>query len=88
MEQVQQSLQEMQEEYAHDSQQQKHQPDAVLFHIGDIIRHKRYHYRGVVVDWDITCSLDEAWMRQMGVGIGWFLRDCDRNAETVHVKMS
>ena len=28
---------------------------------GQIVRHKRYGYRGVVVDYDATCQADEDW---------------------------
>ncbi|KAL6762686.1 hypothetical protein V8C86DRAFT_3023298 [Haematococcus lacustris] len=38
-----------------------------LFRVGDVVRHKRYHYRGVVYDWDPSCAMDEAWVTQMGV---------------------
>ncbi len=32
-----------------------------LYHPGQIVRHRRYGYRGVVVDFDLTCEADEAW---------------------------
>ncbi len=32
-----------------------------LYHPGQIVRHRRYGYRGVVVDSDLTCKADEAW---------------------------
>ncbi len=32
-----------------------------LYHPGQIVRHRRYGYRGVVVDFDLTCKADEAW---------------------------
>ena len=28
---------------------------------GQIVRHRRYGYRGVVVDFDLTCKAEEAW---------------------------
>jgi len=31
------------------------------FKIGQIIRHKRYRYRAIVVDFDIVCRADEEW---------------------------
>ena len=31
------------------------------FFPGQIVRHKRYGYRGVVVDFDTTCQADETW---------------------------
>jgi len=32
-----------------------------LFRIGDLVRHRRYGYRGVVVDYDLTCQADDGW---------------------------
>ncbi len=32
-----------------------------LYHLGQIVRHRRYGYRGVVVDVDLTCKADQAW---------------------------
>ncbi len=32
-----------------------------LYHPGQIVRHRRYGYRGVVVDFDLTCNADQAW---------------------------
>ncbi len=32
-----------------------------LYHLGQIVRHRRYGYRGVVVDFDLTCKADAAW---------------------------
>ena len=31
------------------------------FKVGEIVHHKRYHYRGVIVDWDGHCTADEDW---------------------------
>ncbi len=31
------------------------------YHPGQLVRHRRYGYRGVVVDFDLTCKADEAW---------------------------
>ena len=39
----------------------------VLYKVGDVIRHKRYHYRGVVYAWDAECKAEEDWMMQMRV---------------------
>ena len=33
----------------------------VLFREGQIVRHLRYAYRGVVVGYDRTCQADDAW---------------------------
>ena len=32
-----------------------------LYHPGQIVRHRRYGYRGVVVDFDLTCKADPTW---------------------------
>ncbi len=32
-----------------------------LYRPGQIVRHRRYGYRGVVVDFDLTCEADQAW---------------------------
>ena len=32
-----------------------------LFAPGTLVRHRRYGYRGVVVDFDMTCMADEMW---------------------------
>ncbi len=31
------------------------------FKAGDIVHHRRYNYRGVVMEWDPSCQADEAW---------------------------
>jgi heat shock protein HspQ len=33
------------------------------FHPGQLVRHKRYRYRGVIVAWDPCCKASEAWYR-------------------------
>lgn len=33
------------------------------FHPGQVVHHRRYDYRGVIVDVDPTCQADEAWYR-------------------------
>ena len=35
--------------------------DSPKFEPGDVIFHKKYGYRGVVVDFDITCQAPDAW---------------------------
>jgi hemimethylated DNA binding protein len=39
-------------------------PASPKFHTGQLVRHQRYGYRGVVVDFDMACKADEAWYRQ------------------------
>ena len=36
-------------------------PPPPRFGIGELVRHRRYGYRGVVVSLDRTCQADEAW---------------------------
>lgn len=31
------------------------------FELGQLVRHKRYEYRGVIVDFDLKCLADEQW---------------------------
>jgi heat shock protein HspQ len=35
----------------------------IRFEPGQVVRHRRYGYRGVVVDADPTCEADDAWYR-------------------------
>ena len=37
-----------------------HEP---LFQAGSLVRHKRYGYRGVVVEYDLNCSAPDAWYK-------------------------
>jgi len=34
---------------------------APLFQPGQLVRHRRYGYRGVVVDYDLTCQASDDW---------------------------
>lgn len=40
---------------------------AVRYRVGQLLRHRRYQYRGVIVGWDPCCRADEEWISQMGV---------------------
>lgn len=31
---------------------------------GDLVRHRRYDYRGVIVDFDLSCRANEAWYQK------------------------
>jgi len=43
-------------------------PSAVVKHrIGQVFKHRRYHYIGVITGWDYKCLTGEAWIRRMGV---------------------
>lgn len=35
-----------------------------LFEPGQLVRHRRYGYRGVVVDGDASCQADDAWYQK------------------------
>ena len=35
--------------------------DGARFHVGQLVRHRRYGYRGVVVAYDTTCQADDEW---------------------------
>lgn len=39
----------------------------VRFKLGQVIQHKRYDYRGVIIGMDPSCQADERWIRAMGV---------------------
>ncbi len=39
----------------------------VQFKVGDVVRHRRYHYRGVIYGWDPECKAEEDWMQQMRI---------------------
>jgi F-box protein 21 len=39
----------------------------VDFRIGQLFKHKRYHYEGVITGWDTSCDAGEEWIQNMGV---------------------
>jgi F-box protein 21 len=39
----------------------------VKYRVGDVFKHRRYGYEGVVVGWDTCCDAGETWINQMGV---------------------
>lgn len=39
-------------------------PKHVKFHVGQVIRHKLWNYRGVIIGWDEKLKASEAWMQQ------------------------
>ncbi len=41
------------------------------FTIGQLVRHRRYHYRGVVVDFDVRCQADDEWYRKNQTQPDW-----------------
>ncbi len=38
--------------------------DGPQFVIGQVVRHRRYGYRGVIVDFDMVCQANEAWYQK------------------------
>ncbi|KAF2871035.1 Hemimethylated DNA-binding protein YccV like-domain-containing protein [Massariosphaeria phaeospora] len=40
---------------------------AVRFRVGQLFKHKRYHYEGVITGWDTSCDAGEDWIQNMGV---------------------
>jgi len=39
----------------------------VKYRIGQVFKHKRYGYEGVIVKWDTSCDATDTWINQMGV---------------------
>lgn len=38
--------------------------DKVRYEIGQVFRHKRYHYTAVITGWDVECSMNSRWIEQ------------------------
>ena len=43
-------------------------PPTIKFRVGQIVRHQKYNYRGVIVGWDTTCRQTRTWMRINRIG--------------------
>ena len=41
--------------------------EGVRYRVGQVFRHKRYHYSAVVTGWDVECEAGEVWIAQMNV---------------------
>ncbi|GLI77044.1 hypothetical protein PoHVEF18_005327 [Penicillium ochrochloron] len=39
----------------------------IRFSVGQVFRHRRYHYRAIITGWDRECGAGEQWMRRMGI---------------------
>ncbi|KAG2438376.1 hypothetical protein HYH02_010831 [Chlamydomonas schloesseri] len=65
--QVQGQEQGQEQEQEQGQQQGQGQQEQVLFPVGTMMQHRVYGYRGVIVDWDPRCDMDEEWIRHMGV---------------------
>lgn len=59
------------------------------FEAGDIIQHRKYAYRGVVVGWDASCQADEEWYQrnktQPDRNQSWYHVLVDRSDATTYV---
>ena len=58
------------------------------FELGQLICHKRYGYRGVVVDYDLKCRADEQWYQsnktQPGKSQPWYHVLVDASDQTTY----
>ncbi|KAL5045148.1 hypothetical protein BDW71DRAFT_208748 [Aspergillus fruticulosus] len=41
--------------------------EGVIYHIGQVFRHRRYNYTAIITGWDAECGAGEQWMRRMGI---------------------
>ena len=41
--------------------------ESVRYKVGQVFRHKRYHYSAIITGWDVECEATEAWIAQMDV---------------------
>lgn len=39
----------------------------IKYRVGQVFRHRRYEYRGIITGWDTECGAGEQWMQTMGV---------------------
>ena len=39
----------------------------VIYKVGQIFHHKRYHYKAIITGWDVECAATDDWMAHMGV---------------------
>ncbi|KAJ5780871.1 hypothetical protein N7457_006031 [Penicillium paradoxum] len=39
----------------------------VQYLVGQVFRHRRYHYEAIITGWDSECGAGEQWMRRMGI---------------------
>lgn len=45
----------------------RHWGGMLVMGAGQVIRHRKYDYKGVIVGYDKECDAPESWIRQMGV---------------------
>lgn len=41
--------------------------NTIRYMVGQVFRHRRYHYRAIITGWDSECDAEEQWMRRMGI---------------------
>ena len=62
--------------------------DPPLFFVGQVVRHRRYGYRGVIVDFDMRCLADETWYQhnrtQPSRDQAWYHVLVDRDAASTY----
>ncbi|KAJ5421649.1 hypothetical protein N7491_010094 [Penicillium cf. griseofulvum] len=39
----------------------------IKYKVGQVFRHRRYHYEAIITGWDSECGAGEQWMRRMGI---------------------
>ncbi|KAJ5114583.1 hypothetical protein NUU61_000342 [Penicillium alfredii] len=39
----------------------------IRYRVGQVFRHRRYHYHAIITGWDSECGAGEQWMRRMGI---------------------
>lgn len=39
----------------------------VQYKVGQVFRHKRYHYQAIITGWDVKCEAEEDWKATMGI---------------------
>ncbi|XP_042876843.1 uncharacterized protein LOC122256315 isoform X1 [Penaeus japonicus] len=43
-------------------------PLGVRWRVGQVVKHKRWGYKGVIIGWDLKCKAPESWIEQMHDG--------------------
>jgi F-box protein 21 len=39
----------------------------IRYTVGQVFRHRRYHYKAIITGWDSECGAGEQWMMRMGI---------------------
>eukprot|EP00946_MAST-07B_sp_MAST-7B-sp1_P003863 g3863.t1 len=50
-----------------DSPRWKPRNPSITFYVGQVVRHRKYNYRGVIVGYDPHCRATDTWKKTMGV---------------------